>query len=281
MHGNQGRSLYCCMDFLRNKTKQLTAELHIFLSEIYEDPILSIHGIRKRSKFLRALIKLNPALPNELTKRLNIMSGLLAPYRDAQVNMDTYSSLVNLSIMNADPSIENILKQNEFLQKGLPDESEMDDLNRQLEMFIEKLSTSNLDISQTIIIEGINRAHLSGIKALSKAQVDPKSEIVHNWRKKTKQLWYQLRFVFGDEMADPDHPCAQSESLGKYLGEIHDLDVFIELLSPDRHASQIDAIRGKRQSLVSASFTLGALLYSTGNLNISALINEGISPNTQ
>ncbi len=91
--------------------------------------------------------------------------------------------------------------------------------------------------------------------------MDPGSEAVHTWRKKTKRLWYQLRFIFGDELEQTDHPLILSDLLGKILGEIHDLDVLMTLFPSQSNPGLYDFILKKREQLLKQAISQGEELH--------------------
>ena len=97
-------------------------------------------------------------------------------------------------------------------------------------------------------------------------------EDLHTWRKKTKRLWYQLRFRFGDLIDDLNHPLNLSDQLGQLLGEIHDSDVFELLLAARSNLNLHQLINSRRSELLLQAFDLGDRLYIQGQPIFSQLL---------
>jgi CHAD domain-containing protein len=92
------------------------------------------------------------------------------------------------------------------------------------------------------------------------------AETVHEWRKRVKDLWYQLRLV---RKAWPDQldPLAEdAHALADQLGDHHDLTVLAADLAGREELAEsgvLAALIERRQSeLLDAALKLGARLYA-------------------
>ena len=224
------------MSSLINKIKLLLKDIHSTLAHIKKEPVLAAHEIRKRTKYIRALLAINPELTVDLKTLMRSISDILAPYRDAQVNWDTYQIIISADDSLIDQSIHDKLQQNPFFIEQGPKTLEIEKIHGLIEAFSAHLKTIPANDSDQII-EQIKLSHLSGKKALGRVKKDSRSQIVHRWRKETKRLWYQLRFIFGDLHDDPNHPLSLSQTLGQLLGEIHDLDVLVAVVPIPQNSS--------------------------------------------
>lgn len=80
--------------------------------------------------------------------------------------------------------------------------------------------------------DGLKRVYKRGYKGFKHAYNKPKPENFHEWRKRVKYLWYNmriLRYLWDDvqkEVADDMH------TLADYLGDAHDLAVFDTWITP-------------------------------------------------
>ncbi len=256
------------------KMNSLITEIQEFLIKIETESSLSIHGIRKRTKFLRALLKLQSGSPPGLNRSVKKVSRFLASYRDAQINLDIYHAITDSSTNLKDPELETMLRQNPFYLKQYPEPSIIKTMQTLLTEFTEQLNTSALDLSPNQIFQGIKHSFESGTKALENVRVNSESNIVHTWRKMTKQLWYQLRLIFSDEQEALDHPLVLSNNLGKQLGEIHDLDFFMILLNPGNNSNLRKAIQEKRQQLLSDVMVLGDVFYIKRSPDLYQLLKQ-------
>ena len=233
---------------------------------------LTIHELRKQTKFIRALLLLHQAVPPELNQSLKMLSALLAPYRDAQVNLDTYKLLTDNAPALQDAGLEISLRSNPFFLDSAPTLS----LKENIELQFTELSLAMLQIpvapGQKAIFDVIQGSYESGSTAMHQVRQNSNMEDLHTWRKKTKRLWYQLRFLFGDLIDDLNHPLNLSDQLGQLLGEIHDSDVFELLLAARSNLNLHQLINSRRSELLLQAFDLGDRLYIQGQPIFSQLL---------
>lgn len=109
---------------------------------------------------------------------------------------------------------------------------------------------------------GIRRAYQAGRQARAAACDQPNDENLHEWRKRVKDLWYDLRILAAvwpevmEDLAD------QAKKLGEYLGEDHDLAVAGGALKKQRlNKTSFQVLAGlierRRFQLQRAAFDLG------------------------
>jgi CHAD domain-containing protein len=112
---------------------------------------------------------------------------------------------------------------------------------------------------------GLRRSYRKGRRGLRRTIADPSAENVHDWRKRGKDLTYQLRIL---REAWPEllgETAERSHRLTDLLGDHHDL----ELLAEDLARREIDAkgeitelIRRWQAELLKEAFELGERLYA-------------------
>jgi CHAD domain-containing protein len=113
---------------------------------------------------------------------------------------------------------------------------------------------------------GIQRTYRQGAKAFHRVETEALPESLHEWRKRTKDLWQQLRIL------KPIHPQAlgalssQMKRLTEYLGEAHDLTLLeaaagTTLKSEERELIE-RPIRIRRVKLQRAALELGQRIYA-------------------
>jgi len=241
------------------KMTSLNQDMENALKSIEMQPVMAIHELRKRTKYIRALLRFHPQ-GKALQASLKSLSNILAPYRDAQVMWDTYQACVTDNAELRKITIEDRLKKSSFLMEKLPDSAALITLHQLLASFKSQLEGHPFDPSTDHIYKGMKTSHQTGKKAFKRARQNSDFELIHIWRKKTKQLWYQLRFIFGDLHEDPDHALSLSHTLSQTLGDIHDLDVFSNSLTDlldDTHKSHLS---GKRNHLLKNAIDTGLRL---------------------
>jgi CHAD domain-containing protein len=117
---------------------------------------------------------------------------------------------------------------------------------------------------------GLVRTYRRGRGALKQAIAEPSAENVHEWRKRSKDLWYQLR-ILREAWPEVIGPTAdQAHELGDLLGDHHDLVVLAEdarkrreLFTNGEDAQALAKLSARRQDeLLCQALDLGKRLYS-------------------
>jgi CHAD domain-containing protein len=121
--------------------------------------------------------------------------------------------------------------------------------------------------SWSLVDAGLTRAYRRGRRAMRQAAVDSDLDAVHEWRKRAKDLRYQLqilREVRPHRMEDAEN---EARRLSDLLGDHHDLTVLSEDLRyrrlgrPARAAMEV-AIAARRQELLEEALDLGKRIYA-------------------
>ncbi len=257
---------------LHQKQKQLFTTLTEHALMLENHPIETIHQMRKLTKHMRALLRLEAPASTKINHTLKILSRILAPYRDAQVNLETYELLILNKNSIQSPGVVERLQSNPYYRQPIPDPNHLEEVNCQLSLLQNEMLVHKFLTKSDTIMSAIQKSYAAGLKSMRQASVDQNSETLHTWRKKTKRLWYQLHFLFGDKIEDTDHPVKSSDCLGKTLGEIHDLDVLESLLSSEHDIVLIEFIYQKRRTLLEQAFDSGETLYIEQDATLQALL---------
>ncbi len=117
---------------------------------------------------------------------------------------------------------------------------------------------------------GVKAAYADGISAYQIACKDSSPENFHQWRKRAKELWYQvilLRRVWPEQM---DAMAEELEMLGERLGEDHDLvmlrETVQEMSAAQHHLRELEALIGlieeRQRELRAAALAVGARFYA-------------------
>ena len=238
----------------------------------------AIHGARKDLKKLRGLLRL---VRDELGKktfeaesrRYREAGRLLSGNRDAEVKLET---LADLHRRSPDLSAESVegwegtleTERDERAAAARADnEGRIATARAEIEVGQRKIEKWRLRTdSWSLVGPGLLRSYRDGRKAMGRVLAKRSAENVHEWRKRAKDLWYQLRIV---EDAWPELLGAtvdQAHELTDLLGDHHDLAV----LADDLHARTDIVDRGafetaiaKRQGeLLDAALEIGRRLYA-------------------
>ncbi len=119
--------------------------------------------------------------------------------------------------------------------------------------------------SWKLVEPGLMTAYHDGRDAFEEVSDDPTAEAVHEWRKRAKDLWYQLRILSELWPAVLGETAEVAHDLADQLGDHHDLAVLAADLD-QRDVVDPEPIReliGRRQEeLLARALAIGARLYA-------------------
>jgi CHAD domain-containing protein len=204
---------------------------------------VTVHEVRKHLKKLRAAMRL---AVGEVGKNRHAredrcvreIGRLVSDLRDAQVRLQT---LIQLRDETAKGSDENHFVRIEELL-SLERESfsaAFDGWQKQaipkLERVEERLSKWPLDgISWKQICGAVEDIYKRGQRGLAKTIKKPVPENFHAWRKRVKDLWYQLRILQPLNRVVLEKIASDAEVLGELLGREHDFHFILARLEKER-----------------------------------------------
>ena len=83
-------------------------------------------------------------------------------------------------------------------------------------------------MDRPLLRPGLRRAYSRGRKRYLEARADPSDEALHEWRKRSKDLWYHLRLVRRCWPQVLDSTADEAHELSDRLGDDHDLVAYAE-----------------------------------------------------
>ncbi len=235
----------------------------------------AIHEARKDLKKLRAVLRLvRPSLDRstfeDQNRRYRKAGRLLSPTRDAEVKLETLSSL--------ERRFGERLAGRAFSDLRTQLERDREESNPDIETAVEAISEGRANLAELAMEEkgwklvgpGVIRSYRRARKAMKVTKRAPGPENVHVWRKRSKDFWYHLRIVrriwpaVVDEIADSAH------ELTDLLGDHHDLSVLAEDAShraalfeePEQAAYFFALVRKRQDELLDAAFGLATRLFA-------------------
>lgn len=239
---------------------------------------VAIHGARKDLKKLRGLLRL---VRHELgekkfkaeNRRYRDAGRLLSRSRDAEVKLETLANLHHRSSSLSEGAVERWegmleTERDELAAAVREDEAgRIAEASKAIEAGQRKIHRWPLRAeSWALVGSGLSRSYSDGRGTLREMLADPSPENVHEWRKRAKDLWYQLRIV-GDAWPELlDETADRLHELTELLGGHHDLAVLAEDLRTradltDRGAFET-AIEKHQEELLDAALDLGRRLYA-------------------
>ena len=261
---------------LKKHMSSLWEELLYWHAELVNQPETAIHEIRKRTKFLRALLAFVPGETSPVKKDLRQLSQILSPFRDATAAIETYERLVQ-----SFPAIENLylmtkLLEAPALQQRLPDKEARSQMAQSIGRLDTFFNTVEDEPNSSDLHDSLLRAVEKGRLALDAARQNVEPERLHTLRKKTKKLWYQFRFLTQERILPADHPVNQTDRLGKLLGDIHDLDNLMAHPTFKHQSASAEIVHAHRLFLISELVTAAVTFYETQKSTILSSVEINI-----
>lgn len=231
----------------------------------------SIHSARKNLKKARAALRL---VRDELGRRVykrdaghfrKVARALSAP-RDAEVQLKTVEGL--LEKYHGQQIHEALMKLHRVLQGRLravvhqPDgktkklEAELQAVRRDAKNWpVDKLKWADVAC-------GVGQTYGRGVKAFQAALRTHTPEDLHEWRKRAKDLWYQLRILRPVQEEAITALADRMKQLGQLLGDDHDMFMVAEAAkTAELNCRELEAITGlverSRARLQKEAFKLG------------------------
>jgi CHAD domain-containing protein len=216
---------------------------------------VTVHEVRKHLKKLRAAMRL---AAGEIGKNQHAredrcvreIGRLVSDLRDAQVRLQTLIQLrdeaAKKSEENPFPRIEELLSlERESFSAAFDGWQKL--AIPKLERVGERLSKWPLDgITWKQICGAVENIYERGQRGLEKTIKKPVPENFHAWRKRVKDLWYQLRILQPLNRVVLEKIAADAEVLGELMGREHDLDFLLARLEKE---SGDEALRGELAQL--------------------------------
>lgn len=241
----------------------------------------AVHDARKRFKKVRAVLRLvRDEIGNDVYHRENTCfrnaGRRLAAVRDSAVMLETLDYVVTHANGQLDPTAVIKIRHrltytyDYLINRVLEDESALaivTDMIQRARARVNSWPIKHEDFSA--LGDGLRRVYKRGRHRLADAYADPTPANFHEWRKRTKYLWYHTRILKPlwpdvlDEVANEVH------DLSDRLGLDHDLAVFREKIGdlPElTENGQLEvfgnAIRQQRTRLQAAARPLGNRIYA-------------------
>jgi len=241
----------------------------------------AIHCARKDIKKVRAVLRLvRTGIERKefrvLTKRLRQAAKYLAAPRDAHVKIETLAhlkshfkgQLATSAWCHVREELRNAFAEemNRFAKEK--SSKTVQRLLHQVAKGLEGLKIKDKDWKA--LSPGMKATYVDGLRTYQKARRDSSSENLHAWRKRTKDLWYQitlLRRIWPEQM---DKMTDDLAMLGELLGNDHDLVMLRhgvnEICAGERHSRELETLIGlieeRHRELRSAAVAIGARFYA-------------------
>lgn len=245
-----------------------------------EAPAEAVHGARKDLKKLRAVLRLSreglgPDLFREENRRFRDAARMLSASRDAEVKLATLAALresgdAHLPRAAAAVWAEALEAERDVVvARGGAPPAAVEEAVAAIAAGRERIAEWPLDdCGWPLLRSGLRRSYRDGRSDWRRAREDPSAEATHEWRKRGKDLWYQLRIVAPAWPALLDPTAEQVHQMTELLGDHHDLALLADDLAERGWVDAADrgelvaAIARRQAELVGAAIATGARLYA-------------------
>jgi CHAD domain-containing protein len=242
------------------------------------DPAAAVHEARKDLKKLRSVLRLvrhdlGDALYRSENVRFRDAGRLLSGPRDAQVKLETLAALRERF---GDRLTENVMALFVHALEGERDRlADLDGLA--LDQAAEAIEDGHNAIAEwplhadewSLIGAGLKRSYRRGRNRYADVRDDANDEAVHEWRKRVKDLWYQLRLVRNAKKSVLSEAADEAHRLSDLLGDHHDLTVLREdaverreLFADGDLQNLLGSISERQDELASDAVGLGERVYA-------------------
>jgi CHAD domain-containing protein len=234
-----------------------------------------VHATRRRLKKARSALRLaageiNPGVWKREDRCLRKVGQLISEVRDAEVRLQTVRQLREFT-RGKKRSFQETEELLAFeLDSFLAAFSEWpEEAKQRLTQALDRILAWPLDdLSCKQLRKCMRKTYKRGRQALKTAIEKTSTKNLHTFRKRAKELWYELRIlrplapaVFG-ELND------ELKAIGRYLGQVHDLAFVGERLSSigstSKHGDRIlnALIDSREEDLERAALALGGRFYA-------------------
>jgi CHAD domain-containing protein len=259
--------------------KQLEKIVEALSGEAGLDPDEATHDARKRTKKLRALLRLiRPGLGKDVYRRenraLRDAARRLSAVRDAWVLVEALDGLMTpavdeLTEHSVAPLRAGLVREHRALQDGQGEGDALAQVTSEYERVLGRVTRWRLpDHGWNTLEEGLEAVVRDGREHMAKACSRGHAEDFHEWRKQVKYLRHQFELV---RPAWPEVLEAMADTaaeMGDLLGTDHDLAVLRErvseepALAPATRRALLARIDERRRDCQREAIALGRRLYS-------------------
>jgi CHAD domain-containing protein len=223
---------------------------------------VTVHEVRKHLKKLRAAMRLaiGQVGKNCHTREdrcVRKIGRLVSDLRDAQVRLQTFAELRDQAAKRSGQRLfprteELLLLERESFSAAFA--GWQTQAIPQLERAKGRLMNWPLEgLTWKQICGAVAKIYKRGQRGLAETIADPVPENFHAWRKRVKDIWYQLRILQPLNRVVLEQIAHDAEVLGELLGREHDLDFLLARLEKEsgdetlaHELAQLQKLIGKR-----------------------------------
>ena len=210
-----------------------------------EDRATAVHTARKDMKKMRSVLRLvrdelGKNTYREENRRYRDAARLLSATRDSEVLAGTLDSVLE-DYPEGGPSVDGLVSDLVQRRRLASSEGEtssnaaLDEAADRIEAGGRRIAVWPLESTGWRLFEpGLKRCYAAGRKDLTSVEEQlrrdqpPEPEVMHDWRKRVKDLWYATRLLREAWPAGLEGPEDESSRLADLLGDYNDLSVLLD-----------------------------------------------------
>lgn len=259
--------------------EQLEAAIARLEDDVHKDPVSAVHGARKALKKERSLLRLSRGMLGGRERRrenraLRGAAGQLGRARDADALLDALTVL-DERYAGQIPQTTILAVQERLREERYAARTALvqDDIPGRVAVAL-RGSLAGVDgwrlrgQKWSHVSPGLGREYARGRRAMRRANKKPSPARMHDWRKRSKDLWYHLRLLHPLDPGMMRGQAKDAHRLADLLGDLHDLAVLREALPrlSTGVVADTDAllalVEHRREQLTAEAFALGARVYA-------------------
>lgn len=237
----------------------------------------AVHGARKDMKKLRTVLRLlRGELGRRRFKRENARfrdaARALSATRDAEVKAETLDSLTAHADRLPEEAVEAwreiLSRDREAASSAARDEPALTEAISLIEAGLAEIRGWEIEGDSWQTVEGgLTRSYRGGRGAMEAAAKSREEADFHDWRKRAKDLWYELRLFSAAWPGQLEATAEEAHRLSDLLGDHHDLavlraDLRGRNLGEAETAALEEAIGWRQDELAAEALPLGCRLYA-------------------
>jgi CHAD domain-containing protein len=263
----------------RCSREQLQGAIDRITADLETDPVDTIHDARKAIKKERSLLRLaaaglGPGDRKAENGELRSIAHELAGTREADALVTALDDLAEryagqvpeqtVDVVRERLVAERDLARGALLASGMPEE-----MAERLRGMVARVDDWHPgDAGWPAIADGLARSYQRGRKAMRRARKRPSSERMHEWRKRSKDVWYHLRLLKPLSPGILGGAAKDAHRLADALGDVHDLALLdaaigrLEHTVPDDLEPLHGLIEHRGEELRDEAFALGDRVFA-------------------
>jgi CHAD domain-containing protein len=259
--------------------EQLGQAIDELTNRVSDDPVEAVHEARKSLKKARSLLRLGRGTLAAGERRrandaLRSAGRKLSSARDAEVMLEATDELAErfagrLPQASFDAIRHHLVAERDPARRQVLESGLTGQVADELAAARSAIEDWTLRRDGWKALEpGLQRSYARGQAALERARRKPTVENLHEWRKRTKDLWYHLRLLKPLAPGIIGGAAKDADKLSKLLGDDHDLAVLRVTLEHGAGDLKIDVdavlalIDHRREQIQAEAVPLGERLYA-------------------